>query len=91
MLKALNVILGKEHNGEYLPFQKEEYNGLYMGLAKSSTYIMLLLMTANKYCSSLPSVCGEQYVCISGQQGTLQSRFVTPVLPAELSRSMGSS
>lgn len=89
MFRALNVILGKEHNSEYLSFQKEECNGLQMGLAKSSTYILLLLMTANKYCSSLPSVCGEQYVCISVQQGTSKSCSVTPVLPAELDESMG--
>lgn len=71
--RALHVILGKEQNSEYLSFQKEEYNGLQMGLAKSSTYRLLLLKTANKYCSSLPSVYREQYVCISVQRGTLQS------------------
>lgn len=71
--------------------QKEERNRLQMDLAKSSTYILLLLMTANKYCSSLPSVCGEEYVSISALQGTLQSCSVTPVLPADLGESMGNS
>lgn len=76
MFKALNVTLGKEYKGECVSFQKEEYNALQMGLAKSCTYILLLLMIANKYCSSLPSVSEEQRVCLS----TLQSLSVTPVL-----------
>lgn len=91
MFKALNVILGKEYNGECVSFQKEEYNALQTGLAKSSTSILLLLMIANKYCSSLPSVSEEQCVCLSVQRGTLQSHSVTPVLPAELGTSVGNS
>lgn len=80
MFKALNVTLGKEYKGECVSFQKEEYNALQMSLAKSSIYILLLLMIANKYCSSLPSVSEEQRVCLSVQRGTLQSGSVTPVL-----------
>lgn len=91
MFVTLNVELEKEHKGEYLSFQKEECKGLQMGLAKSSTYILLLLVIANKYCSSLPSVYGEQYVSISVQQSTLWSCSVTPVLPAEPGSSTSNS
>lgn len=46
MFKDLHVILGNKYNGEYLSFQKKEHNELKMGLAKSSTYILLLLVIA---------------------------------------------